>query len=84
MAETERSMALDDSVAGTDEDCATNGVYPTVVGGTFKVDLEFVGMSEVTADETVLTVMYVPFDGDGDQPEFIIVPLGDQDAPGNN
>ena len=68
-------------VAGTWHDtCATDGVYTTYASGTFVVDLVFSNLEPTTTvDASALTVLYVPFDGQGDPPKLIIVPLGTSD-----
>lgn len=66
-----------------EEDCSTNTVVP-VQGGTHTVDLEadsFLDLTSTTFDESALSVLYVPFDGSGNQPSDFTV-LGESEVSG--
>lgn len=53
--------------------CATDAVYKAYGAGTFVVDLFFSNLDPTTTvNASALTVLYVPFDGQGGQPSFII------------
>jgi len=75
IAASARAIELD-TPNNSEDDCATDAVYTMIFGGTQTVDLEFVSMiAGNTVDEAVLTVLYVPFNGEGNQPEIVIAPL---------
>ncbi len=84
IAASTRTMELNDP-DGNEEDCSTDAVYTMVFGGTYTVDLEFLAVGATTTiDETVLTVLYVPFDFEGNTPKLVLLPLAVADAEQGN
>ncbi len=70
-----------------DDNCATDGIYLVLAGGTFTVDFDFeLGgiAATTTVDEATLTVLFVPFGSDGSVPTAPVIPFGEaaEDASG--
>jgi hypothetical protein len=53
----------------SEEDCSTDVTYMAVFGGTYEVELVFASLEAgVTVDEAALNVIFIPFNGSGEQP----------------
>ena len=74
IASSQRVIDLDSTTGNSEENCSTDAFYTSLFGGVHTVDFVFnnVGANSVV-DETVLNVLFVPFNGEGEEPELIIV-----------
>ena len=77
-----REFSLDVS-ENPEEDCSTDAFFTSLFGGEYTVDFVYIGVdADTIVDETVLNVIYIPFNGDGGLPELVL--LGSVDQVGSN